>query len=377
MNRLPVSWSLFRKRSVPEEAHVFRNQPPKQTILVERALDQEAARIENLLRKRYSRVQRKDTDQGSFLTGGRGYYSYFGVYLIHFSILIILAGAMIGFFFGFDAYVEIPEGGSIDTVQLKGRTGLKKLDFSVRCDRFSVDYYEDGTPKSYRSDLTFMRSDTVIHQGQVLVNHPAVVEGVRFYQSNFGSAPSGEVVIGIRKGYEKMQTITSRAGKAFDLPEKGGKAKILRMEEDFMNMGPAVKISIRSAKGEFQFWVFENIEQIRKANPGITEHISVLNPGLFPPYVFSLEMLQAKHYTGLQVTRDPGVPVVVAGALLLVLGFMTVFFYAQRQIWINLGRQGTSTRISIVGKTNKNPVGLDREIERLIGQIKKEEVSGS
>jgi len=284
---------------------------------------------------------------------------------------------MIGFFLGFDAYVEIPEGASIDKVQLKGRTGLKKLDFTIRCDRFSIDYYEDGTPKVYRSDLTFTRNDKVIHQGPVLVNHPATVEGIRFYQANFGSAPSGEAVIGIRKGYGKMRAISAHAGEEFNLPGNDGKAKILRMEENLMGMGPAVKIDIQSAKGNFQFWVFENIEQIKEANPGITEHVPMFNPGVFAPYIFSLAMMQTKHYTGLQVTRDPGVPVVIAGSLLLVLGFMTVFFYAHRQVWIRLERQETSTRISIAGKTNKDPVGLDREIARLIEQIQKAEVSGS
>jgi len=52
---------------------------------------------------------------------------------------------------------------------------------------------------------------------------------------------------------------------------------------------------------------------------------------------------------------------------------MTVFFYAHRQVWIRIDRQGTKTRISITGKTNKDPVGLDREIQRLMGAIHKTE----
>jgi cytochrome c biogenesis protein ResB len=48
-----------------------------------------------------------------------------------------------------------------------------------------------------------------------------------------------------------------------------------------------------------------------------------------------------------------------------------VFFYAHRQVWIRLDRQGTGTRISVAGKTNKDRVGLEREMGRLIGEIKK------
>jgi cytochrome c biogenesis protein len=79
----------------------------------------------------------------------------------------------------------------------------------------------------------------------------------------------------------------------------------------------------------------------------------------------------------LQVTRDPGVPVVIAGSFLLVIGFMTVFFYAHRQVWIRIDRQGPNTRISIAGKTNKDPVGLEREITSLVEEIENSGVSNS
>ena len=153
-NRLPASWKLFRKTSVPDETEIFKNLPSDRVILVERPLNNEAARLENLLKKKYKGIRRKDTEEGICITGEKGNFSYLGVYLVHFSVLIILTGMIIGFLFGFDAYVEVAEGDSVDKVQLKGERGSKKLDFVIRCDRFSIDYYEDGTPKVYRSDLT-------------------------------------------------------------------------------------------------------------------------------------------------------------------------------------------------------------------------------
>lgn len=376
-NRLPASWKLYRKISVPDETELFRDPPLDRVILVERPLNAEAARLEGLLKKEYKGISRKDTAEGTFIKGEKGRFSHFGVYLVHFGVLIILTGVIIGFLFGFDAYVEVAEGDSVDKVQLQGKTGLKKLDFAVRCDRFSIDYYEDGTPKLYRSDLTFLRNGSILQQGPIFVNHPATVEGIRFYQANFGTVPSGSVVIGIRKGREKVRVVRVLVGTDFDLQGNDGKAKIIRMEENFMRIGPAVKIDIQSAKGKFQFWVFQNIEQIIEENPGLIDRVPIFNPGLFAPYVFSLAMVQMKYYTGLQVTRDPGVPVVIAGSFLLVLGFMTVFFYAHRQVWIRIDRQGPNTRISIASKTNKDPIGLDREITDLIEEIQKSGVSNS
>jgi cytochrome c biogenesis protein len=376
-NRLPASWKLFRRTSVPDETDIFRDLPSDRVIIVEKPLNEEALRLEWLLKKKYKGICRKDTEEGTFISGEKGNFSYLGVYLVHFSVLIILTGMIIGFLFGFNAYIEITEGNSIDKVYLKGETGFKKLDFAVRCDRFSLDYYEDGTPKVYRSDLTFSRDGTIIQQGPIFVNHPVTVEGICFYQASFGTVPSGDAVIGIRKGGEKTRVVRVRAGTEFDLPGKDGKAKIIRVEENFMRIGPAVKIDIQSAKGKFQFWVFQNIEQIIEENPGLIDRVPMFNPGILSPYVFSLVMIQTKYYTGLQVTRDPGVPVVVTGSLLLVLGFITVFFYSHRQVWIRIDRQGPNTRISIAGKTNKDPVCLERETASLIEDIQSSGVSNS
>jgi cytochrome c biogenesis protein len=368
-DRLPASWKRFRKTSAPGETDIFRNLPSDRVLLVEKPLNEEALRLEGLLKKKYKGTRRNDTEEGICITVEKGNFSYFAVYLVHFSVLIILTGMIIGFIFGFDAYVEIPEGNSADKVQLKGERGFKKLDFAVRCDRFSIDYYEDGTPKVYRSDLTFSRNGSIIQQGPIFVNQPATVEGIRFYQANFGTVPSGDAVIGIHKEGEKARVVRVRAGTEFDLPGKDGKAKIIRMEENFMRIGPAVKIDVKSAKGKFQFWVFQNIEQIIEENPDLIDRVPMFNPGLFAPYVFSLAMIQTKYYTGLQVTRDPGVPLVVAGSFLLVLGFITVFFYSHRQVWIMIDRQEPNTRISIAGKSNKDQVGLEREIANLIEEI--------
>jgi cytochrome c biogenesis protein len=373
LNRLPALWRRFHTVSAPDNQEIFRDLPARQVILTEGTRERETAKIESLLKRRFKKVVRKDTDKVSFLTGDKGKFSSFGVYLIHASVLIILTGVIIGFLLGFNAYVEIAEGESVDAVQIKGGKDVRKLGFAVRCDRFTIDYYEDGTPKLYQSDISFLRNDALLYKTPVIVNHPATFEGIWFYQAHYGKAPSGEAVMMLRKGREKAHVINVGVGKEFDLPGKEGKATVIRVEANLMRMGPAVKINIATERGDMQFWVFQNIEQIEEENPGLIDHVPMFNPGLFAPYVFSLAMIHTKYFTGLQVARDPGVPVVVAGSLLLVIGFMAVFFYAHRQVWIRIDTQGAHTRISVTGKTNKDPVGFHRELSRLIGEIQKVE----
>jgi cytochrome c biogenesis protein len=180
-----------------------------------------------MLKKKYRKVEKRETAQGDFLYGEKGRFSHFGVYLIHLSILIIIGGAVIGSLFGFDAYVQVTEGDAVDTIQLKGDRGAKKLNFTLRCDRFSVDFYEDGAPKEYRSDLTFLKNDSIAYRGSLLVNHPITFEGLRFYQASYGTVPDGKVTLSFRKGSGGTgQSTKVSSGDVFDLPDghaRGGK----------------------------------------------------------------------------------------------------------------------------------------------------------
>jgi cytochrome c biogenesis protein len=136
-------------------------------------------------------------------------------------------------------------------------------------------------------------------------------------------------------------------------------------------MGPAVKLNVRSPKGDIQFWVFMNIEDIKEMNPGILKRVPLFNPGYFEPYIFSLDHMDRRYYTGLQVAYDPGLPIVAAGAFLVFSGFMVVFFSSHRQVWIGVETQGDRTRISIAGRTNRDHRRLQKEMENVIMEYTK------
>ena len=95
-----------------------------------------------------------------------------------------------------------------------------------------------------------------------------------------------------------------------------------------------------------------------------------LNPSAFKPYTFFLEDLESKFYTGLQVNRDPGVSVVWAGCFLMIGGFFVTFFMSHRRIWVRVSSKKEGSAIRIAGTTNKNPVGLQRELAHLISNLK-------
>ena len=96
------------------------------------------------------------------------------------------------------------------------------------------------------------------------------------------------------------------------------------------------------------------------------------NPSAFEPYTFSLEGLETSYYTGLQVNRDPGVPIVWAGFFLIIVGFFITFFTSHMRIWIQVSEEEKETVIRVAGTSNRNPVVLERELVRLTNELKRQ-----
>lgn len=299
----------------------------------------------------------------------KGRFAVFGVYIVHLSVLVLIAGVIIGSIFGLEGNLNITEGETANTFTLRNGKRPLPLPFDVRCDKFILELYENGAPKKFQSDLTFLRNNQVIYSGKLLVNHPVVVEGYRFYQASYGAAPEGKATLSLWRG-GRRDVINVGQGYQFELPGKEGTFTVLRVEENLMKMGPAIKVAVRSPKEEVTFWVFQHIDKIRETNPGIIEQVPMFNPGLFRPYTFTLLGLEEKYFTGLQVSRDPGTPVLAFAAALLICGLMLILFSYSRQVWIRIDQAKEQARISVAGRSYKNKSGLERELQHLLAELR-------
>jgi cytochrome c biogenesis protein len=140
-----------------------------------------------------------------------------------------------------------------------------------------------------------------------------------------------------------------------------------------MNMGPAVLVSVQPANRNetVDFWVFKNKEEALDRLPGPMRQSPKFNSAAFKPYIFFLDGMETRYYTGLQVNKDPGVPIVWLGCFCMVAGLFFTFFTSHRRIWVRVLGTGTGSRIDVAGMANKNPVGLERDLEHLVQGIRK------
>ena len=371
-----LSVSLPRSAKKHSESPKVPNPPAGEAInlVSNHSLAEEINHCETVLKKFSRTFSREDRKDETIFHGQKGLLSTYGVYLIHASILLILLGVVLDACFRVEGTMTIMEGESDRILYLAREKGVKKLDFTVRCDRFFLSRYDNGAPKMYRSDLTFLAGGKPVHRGAVLVNHPIAFGGLRFYQASYGAIPSAQVAILSPQEGKAKTSVEATKGIAYPLPDGGASFEVIRIEENFMNMGPAAKIRVHTPDGDLRFWIFQHIESLRETYPGVFDGMPVLNPAAFKPFVFALDGLHNRYYTGLQVMREPGVFWVGLGATLMITGFMMVFFYPRRQVWVAVRRTDQGTVIRISGSSRRDPAGLQKELT----EIKKgfEELSG-
>lgn len=352
----------------------------KTLSLVERiktnlSLEEAGKAIIPALRKYFGTPRETIDQEGSHhLFVEKAKYSRMGVFITHVSVILILTGGLIGSLFGFKAHVTIVEGESADQVVLQNSASVKDLGFEVRCDDFEVTYYPNGAPKDYKSTLTILEAGNRILTKTIEVNHPLRYQGILFYQSSYGVTTDrgGDVILAVQQtaGSEPKQAVRVEVGGGFSLP--GDRlVTVNRFFSDFildengnpLNQSPALRnpavelLVSEDRKSPRRLWVFQNFPDFPGSSDGT--------------YRFFFEGFQGKEFTGLQVTKDPGVNVVWAGCGLLMMGILFMFLFSHRRVWVRLRNMGDKLEIVIAGTANKNRLAFEKEFGKLKQEIMK------
>ncbi len=303
----------------------------------------------------YSRIEQ--TDNGFCLFAEKWRWTRLGVYLVHLSIILMLLGSLIGSIFGFEGFVNIPEGESAKKISLRNTTEMHLLDFEIKCEDFSLSFYDSGAPKEYRSSLVIIENGKPVLKKDIIVNDPLRYKGINMFQSSYGTLAPREVTLSftIRETgmeYKKKAVIN----KPVDIPEGLGTFII----KDYSNSA--------GFKGHNIGEAFMGILTQKTGNP-----VNILLPIRFPSFdkmrkgdvVIAVASHDHRYYTGLQVTKDPGVWVVYSGFILMIIGCFVTFFMSHQRLCIEVTRKGNQSMVMVAGTSNKNKVGMQRKIEIL------------
>jgi cytochrome c biogenesis protein len=357
INRLSTTWKIVFIKNPPFILSRFTNHADNEYFVDSRSSKQLKDIFEPFVSKRFGYVRTEQTDKGYSIFAEKRRWTRLGVYGVHLSIILLLTGALIGSFLGFDGYVNIPEGEVANSITIGNPGRTEPLDFGILCENFKVSFYDSGTPKEFRSSLAIIEHGKPVLKKDIVVNDPLRYKGINIFQSSYGALPPKEALLNIAsrktgKVYKKRALI----GQPIDIPETGG------------------KFVLKDYVGSYKFRgrpIGEAFIGMLTQNNGSS--VNVVLPLRFSDFdrmqnrdmIISLSKYTHRYYTGLQVTKDPGVWVVYSGFILLILGCYITFFMSHQRICIDIVKKGKKCRVMVSGTANKNKLGMQNKIKRI------------
>jgi cytochrome c biogenesis protein len=361
IHRLPGIFSQISRGSGELEDRMIKAIPYVERIQIPNPTKREE-NTQSALKKWFKNAGRIETEKVITLFSEKGRYSRLGVPITHLSILIILIGGIIGSFYGFRGHVEILEGETVNQIFLRTRDEEKPkpIDFSVRCDDFNITYYDlpgrkEKHVKEYTSIITILENGKEVLKQTVQVNHPLHYKGLAFYQSNYGAIH--DVALGIQwKGRKEKASFKAMEGTTVPVPNTNIFIRLLKYEHQVHNFGEGVQVVLFKPNQEPRpFWLLKNFPQFDQQRGD--------------EFVLSIDGVTEKEYTGLSVTKDPGVWVVWTGCGLMIIGLIVSFFFSHQRVWVRISKS-PGGEIIVAGSANKNRVAFEKNFSELVEGIR-------
>jgi cytochrome c biogenesis protein len=296
----------------------------------------------------------RDREDGTLLFAQKGAMTRLGVYIVHISILVILAGATIGAMLGYKASIMLPETTSTEVAYTQGTHTPVNLGFEVRCDHFNIEYYDNGMPKSYRSQLSILEEGKVVTKKAIVVNDPLTYKGITFYQSSY--EPFSDFMVTVtnnNSGLSETEIIPYQQQQT--LPKSGLQIWVISADGRGQSASK-MKIWFTDNDGEPSLFWLDNGSQT-------TVQRSKNN------YTVSVKQMYA---TGLQVAKDPGIWLVYIGCGLMLFGLVIAFFTSHQRIWLFIQKESEGKcSLLMTGTANKNKAGFAKTFQHLTERIPK------
>lgn len=362
LERIPQVFRILRRDNLAIGLEQLQKMPLRQELAIKTTPDQAMAWVATLFSQEGWRARTVDKDGGRLYAADKGGWSRFGVYVVHCSILVILAGAVIGSSsvaekilhnptFAYKGSIMLPEGQATGHITSFKQGQHIDLDFQLRCDDFSIEYYPNGMPKTYRSQVSILEGGQVVHQAKIEVNQPLTYKGVTFYQSSYQPYQNYRVVL--KREADGLTTGAAMVtAEEVAWPQAGVKYGIINRESQG-EVTRRLKIWFNDDQGEPSlFWVNAGQEAVVDRPSG----------------TYRLKVEQA-YATGLQATKDPGVGLVYAGCILMLLGLYVAFFLSHRRLYAFVRVEDSKCRIFLAGDANKNRLGFEKKFSELFKSL--------
>lgn len=352
---------------------------------------------ERTLRDRRFRVARSN----GTVAGEKGHRREFGSIVFHTAFLLLLVGVVVGKGYGFSGQVAVVEGERFTDTHVaydqirEGRFfNEDHRGFSVELTDFQVQFHDNGIPREYISRIRVYEDDNLVTATRVRVNEPFVYRGVNVFQLAWGYAPrvvvrqNGKVLsdapivtlqdgeTGAWRGVVKVpQTTPRQLGielyfyNDLETADTNGDG----VPEVAFNRSPYARrpiVFFQSFRGDLgldrpqSVYVLDKTAMVASDVGGVpVSGTTELADGV------TISFPEVKQYSVFQIASDPGTPMMLAAAILILVGLITALYSSRRRVWVRASPDGAGARVEVAGQAFQRKAAFEEEFKALVRNL--------
>lgn len=260
--------------------------------------------------------------------------------IVHFSMILILLGTIIGALVGFKAQEIIPKTENFHIQNILTNGPLTVIpQTSARINDFWITYTKTKTISQFYSNISILdKLGNERNQRTIYVNNPLIDNGIYYYQTDWN-------LIGLR-----LQT-TDGLITEYPLINLFGNSNKVWLSW----------ISNPNQLNEGVIVILDNLEGYCSIYNNSGEFLGNLELNETKTFLQSLTFSEIISSTGLQIKTDPGIPIIYLGFFLLMISTL-ISYITYSQIWIIQNKK----QVFIGGTTNRAIFEFELEFFKFI-----------
>ena len=329
INRAPGIWQTINIPRVRTSPGYIRNAEVNAVYSTALPADQLQSSIEAVLRqKRYRFFTERVGDQVHFYAD-KNRWAKLGTFPFHLALILLLVGGIVSSMWGFrDVEFSVAEG---ETRQVRHGT-----DLSVELVRFTDTYIATGDASQYRSDVIIYDGGERVNAGEITVNNPMSAGVATFYQASFGI--SADMVVKdangvelynqpLEMGFFNLRVNPDAPAGLIRLPALNKQVVVVGPDTDRANRPDLDTLGLENG----QVWV--QVTPIDDPTSASAIDQAVLDQGTpFDIGGLNITFERESRFTVLQVAYNPGIPIFIIAAVMLVGGLAVTFYFPLRRV---------------------------------------------
>jgi cytochrome c biogenesis protein len=333
-----------------------------------------------LKRRRYRIITEKGPDGAIHLYADRDRWSKLVTFVSHAAlVLFILAAASLMNFGWREQSVYFYPGEPVSVGH--------GLDYSVRNDGFSIEYYDDGvTVKEYRNTLAVVREGKDVLTKTIIVNDPLRVDDVNYFLVSYQPAL---FVNGSNAGQPVQFNPMGSTRPIEDTPGKGvlvpfGQSSAENQPLDFLQLRAGDNVLT------FELVYYQDVNRQPGENPPVYAKVYVdkeFEKPIYDGFLPRSGPLQLPGYQSysfsfvpattviLEVARDPGLGLLAFFFMVMAAGFTVSLYTSFTRCWARIAPASglaPATNIIFAGLAEKNKVSFERDFQLVAEKIREE-----